>query len=109
MNKFQLLVISLSLSVSGWVHAGTSAESNSGERAIVVHSYASSASFSSDAGKPLARNGNINKVSAPYFLQATRVSHVPEPEGWAMMLMGAGFVVYQVRRRKRARESWDLR
>jgi len=49
-------------------------------------------------------------VSAPaYSLEGRRMSHVPEPEGWAMMLMGVGFVVYQVRRRKRARESWDLR
>jgi hypothetical protein len=45
-------------------------------------------------------------AAAPLRLEARKMSHVPEPEGWAMLLVGAGFVVYQVRRRKRSRDSW---
>lgn len=49
------------------------------------------------------------KTIAPYYFEGRRMSHVPEPEGWAMMVLGVGFVIFQVRRRRRARESWDLR
>ncbi|MEC5218878.1 hypothetical protein RCH09_003853 [Actimicrobium sp. GrIS 1.19] len=44
--------------------------------------------------------------AAPLHLEARKMSHVPEPEGWAMLVLGVGFVVYQVRRRKRSRDSW---
>lgn len=116
-KKIRLMVIALSLGAAGWVHAGNppiQIESPSVARQVAVDdaggsSYVKAGSFSSNSGKSLARDLNFTSVSVPYCLVSGRVSHVPEPEGWAMMLMGAGFVFYQVRRRKRARKAWDLR
>lgn len=108
MKKFRFLVIAVTLGIAGWVHAATPLP-RANASAAATDATATAASFSVNAAQPLAQDFNFTKVNVPYYLESGRASHVPEPEGWAMMLMGAGFVVYQVRRRKRARESWDLR
>ena len=60
-------------------------------------------SFTGSAGRYMAIIGDIafpaNKVN--FTIDVTKVpSPVPEPETWAIMLLGIGFVIYQVRPRK---------
>lgn len=117
-KKIRLLVIAITLGAAGWAHAGTppiQIESTSFARQIVVDgdagvsAYVKAGTFSSNSDKSVVQDFNVTRVRVPYYLVSGRVSHVPEPEGWAMMLLGVGFVFYQVRRRKRARRAWDLR
>jgi hypothetical protein len=42
---------------------------------------------------------NRGPGDVPYHLRVVHASPVPEPKSWAMLLLGVGFVVYQVRRR----------
>lgn len=49
------------------------------------------------------KNGSVAEI------HVDRISHVPEPEGWTMLMMGLGFVVYQIRRRRKKDASWDLK
>lgn len=95
----------MTLGFSGWAQADAvlvQVEGGTGPGAAA-------ASFSSDAGRSPSRGLDFIPANTPYYLESGKVSHVPEPEGWAMMLMGAGFVFYQVRRRKNKRRPWDLR
>ncbi|HEY8024421.1 MAG TPA: PEP-CTERM sorting domain-containing protein [Burkholderiaceae bacterium] len=62
-----------------------------------------SSTFTATAGKYLAIIGDVafpgKKVN--FTIDVTKVpSPIPEPETWAIMLLGIGFVVYQVRPRK---------
>jgi len=41
-------------------------------------------------------------------LRSERISHVPEPEGWTMLVLGLGFVLYQIRRRRKKNAAWDI-
>jgi len=60
-------------------------------------------SFTGGAGKYEAILGDISfpAKNVNFTIDVTKVpSPVPEPETWAIMLLGIGFVVYQVRPRK---------
>jgi len=60
-------------------------------------------SFTGTAGKYMAILGDIAfpAKNVNFTIDVTKVpSPVPEPETWAIMLLGIGFVVYQVRPRK---------
>ena len=60
-------------------------------------------SFSATAGKYFAVIGDIAfpAQNVNFTIDVTKVpSPVPEPETWAIMLLGIGFVVYQARPRK---------
>jgi hypothetical protein len=60
-------------------------------------------SFSGSAGKYMAILGDIAfpAKNVNFTIDVTKVpSPVPEPETWAIMLLGIGFVVYQARPRK---------
>jgi hypothetical protein len=62
-----------------------------------------SSTFTATAGKYIAIIGDIAFPAKPlnFTIDVTKVpSPVPEPETWAIMLLGIGFVVYQVRPRK---------
>ncbi|MGZ3241902.1 MAG: PEP-CTERM sorting domain-containing protein [Burkholderiaceae bacterium] len=117
MNKFRLLASALILSISGSIHASAlltevNGIGNSGSNVITDEStsaYVQHGIVSDDTNRSNSPNVNYVKANVPYYFESSRMSHVPEPEGWAMMLLGAGFVIFQVRRRRRARESWDLR
>lgn len=115
MKQFRLPVIALLLAVSALADAGELV--SQGERisrsvvngnATASNSY-TAAGASANVGKSVVHDFNFTKIGASYYFESSKASHVPEPQGWAMMLLGAGFVVYQVRRRKRPSESWDLR
>lgn len=118
MKKIQFLIIAMTLGMSCFAQAaeaGAQTEEQNLASEIVLHGAALSgvdphaASFQVNTVVPLMRDIRVARSAASLYLVSERASHVPEPEGWVMMLMGAGFVVYQVRRRKRARASWDLR
>jgi hypothetical protein len=60
-------------------------------------------SFTGSAGKYIAIIGDIAfpAKNVNFTIDVTKVpSPVPEPETWAIMLLGIGFVVYQARPRK---------
>jgi len=60
-------------------------------------------SFTASAGKYMAILGDIAfpAKNVNFTIDVTKVpSPVPEPETWAIMLLGIGFVVYQARPRK---------
>jgi len=104
MRKIQLLVVGMALGFSGMVQAGTTPQVDGS-----IAARQSAVAFANNVERQNGRNlDSIRMQSIPFYLESSRVSDVPEPEGWAMMLMGAGLIVYQIRRRKRARESWDL-
>jgi len=47
-------------------------------------------------------------VVAPCKTCRPDLSHVPEPKGWTLYLLGCGFLVYQLRRRRKKQDAWDL-
>lgn len=50
---------------------------------------------------------NFSGAAAPYHWEIGQVCPVPEPETWALMLLGLGFIVYQVRRRPSGSSAWS--
>jgi hypothetical protein len=50
---------------------------------------------------------NFSGHQVPYRLQLASVSAVPEPQSWALLLVGLGCIVYQLRRR-RPPPSWGV-
>jgi hypothetical protein len=101
MKKFRWLAAAATLALSAWVHAETPQFQDRNTAAGAAF-----AAFDAGAARPRTPDGASGQ---PYRLEAVRDSSVPEPEGWTMMLLGAGLVAYQVRRRKHARAKWDLR
>ncbi|MDB5771276.1 MAG: hypothetical protein JWM42_1650 [Burkholderia sp.] len=72
-----------------------------------------SRSFSSHAGagpyKALDSGSEISDIDTLYQLRAGRLSRVPEPESWALILLGMGFIAYQLRRSEPPLRLWDLK
>ena len=66
-----------------------------------------SGSFSFIGGSALqyiaiVEGANLSGSALPYNITVFHTPAVPEPESWAMMLLGIGFVLYQVRPRNSA-------
>lgn len=119
MNKLRLLrllgfvAVAASLGVSAAASAGAVQEPVAGVKLTnASFSYVQARGLPGSLGSAVSQNVsaiNFTKISAFAFADGAETSHRPEPEAWSMMILGAGFLVYQVRRRKRARAAWDLR
>ncbi len=103
MKNFRVLMVVLSLVLSAGAHANAADEARSATAA------AGKTAILANVDKPVAKEFSFYKADVATYGALNRASPVPEPDGWAMMLMGLGFVIYQVRRRKQSRKSWDLR
>lgn len=68
-------------------------------------------SFYADAGiyKPFVGGYAASKTDISYYCEIAPVTPVPEPETWALMLLGVGLLVYQGRRRKSKGAAWSAK
>jgi hypothetical protein len=88
---------------NGFNLAGYSIDENVGGHWVSVAAGSiGTSSFSGSAGQYLAIIGDVAfpAKNVNFTVDVTKVSPVPEPETWAIMLLGIGFLVYQVRPRK---------
>jgi hypothetical protein len=89
---------------SGFNLAGYVIDENVGGKWVTVDDGGiGTTSFTGSAGKYIAIIGDIAfpAKNVNFTIDVTKVpSPVPEPETWAIMLLGIGFVVYQARPRK---------
>jgi hypothetical protein len=113
LRLFSFVAIALSLGGAVAAYAGSvQAPATGAKLSQASFSYAQVRNLSSLLGNAVSQDFNaINfaKIGTATFAEGTETSRRPEPEAWSMIILGAGFVVYQIRRRKRVRAAWDLR
>jgi hypothetical protein len=109
MKKLRLISIILSLGVLSQVHA--SAPIKLFEKAQVSSiqpEWNQVLELSSVLNKIVTEESEFLKFGFSRFSQRENDGRGDEPQTWAMGILGAGFVVYQLRRRKRVGPTWDL-
>jgi ABC-type amino acid transport substrate-binding protein len=84
---------------------GVLKKADKGRGWTVVDTAAGAGSFSFHAAagvyQAFVTGLNMTGADVPYRLRVARVTPVPEPKSWALLLLGAGFVVYRTRRARR--------
>ncbi len=109
MKKLRLISIVLSLGVLSQVHA--SAPIKLFEKAQVSSikpEWNQVLEFSSALNKIVTEEGDYLKFGFSRRSQREDDRRGDEPQTWAIGILGAGFAVYQLRRRKRMGPTWDL-
>ncbi|MFZ6749587.1 hypothetical protein [Undibacterium sp. Ren11W] len=109
MKKLRLIAIALSLGVLSQVHASAPIKLfEKSQVASINLDWNQVMEISSLLNKVVIDEGQYLKIGFANFYQRENEGRSDEPQAWAMAILGAGFAVYQLRRRKRGSATWNL-
>jgi hypothetical protein len=100
MKRFQNILFSCLMGVAG---LGQAHESGAAAQQTIL------AAQPDKAGQPVISQRPHIVRSDYVVMDGVVFSSVPEPEGWAMYLLGLGCVVYQIKRRRNKSAAWNIR